>query len=151
METSIFFLWPKYDKICVFPNNHMKIIIVKKNLELNDLGFLCYSFLNVYIPLPWYHQHGKIDETVNFQNFRKLFTNKFAAFFFGILTPHFQTWKIKRSNRKILFPTRHVHTRRFFFCFFCLIRYLKSIFTIVKKLIYIDDKKNVIKWKNWNW
>ena len=32
-----------------------------------------------------------------------------------------------------------------------LIRYLKSMFTIVKKLIYIGNKKNLIKWKHLNW
>ena len=41
----------------------------------------------------------EIDETVNFRDFRKLFTNKCAAFFFGILAPYFQTRKTKRSGR----------------------------------------------------
>ena len=37
-------IYTKYDKMCIFEKKiHMKIIIVKKNLELNDLGFLCYS------------------------------------------------------------------------------------------------------------
>ena len=39
----------------------------------------------------------EIDETVNFQNFRKLFQNKFAAFL--IYAPHFQTGKTNRSDR----------------------------------------------------
>ena len=51
-----------------------KIIIVKINLELNDLGFLYYSakacpllvrvyigsVFNFYITLPWYYQNGKL-------------------------------------------------------------------------------------------
>ena len=41
----------------------------------------------------WY-----IDETVNFRNFPKLFTNKCAAFL-GILAPYFQAGKTKQSSR----------------------------------------------------
>ena len=50
---------------------HTKITMVKRNLELNDLEFLCYSakacrldrvyigsFFNFYMTLPWYHQDG---------------------------------------------------------------------------------------------
>ena len=40
----------------------------------------------------------EIDDTVNFRDFRKLFTNKFSAFL-GILAPYFQTGKTKRSGR----------------------------------------------------
>ena len=36
----------------------------------------------------------EIDETVNFRNFRKLFTNKFSAFLWDFGT-HFQTEKTK--------------------------------------------------------
>ena len=39
----------------------------------------------------------EIDGTVNFRNFRKLFTNKCAAYF-GILALYFQTGKMKRSS-----------------------------------------------------
>ena len=73
---------------------HTKIIIVKRNLELNDLEFLCYSEKKHSLTCPGlyrlifqflYHTFlispkREIDETVNFRNFRKLFTNKFAAF-----------------------------------------------------------------------
>ena len=52
---------------------------------------LCHTSL--ISPTRW-----EIDETVNFRNVRKLFTNKFAAFL-GILAPHFQTGKTKRSGR----------------------------------------------------
>ena len=65
-----------------------KIILVKRNLALNDLGFLCYSakattshFL-VLSPSRW-----EIDETVNFRKFRKLFRNKYAAFLRHYGTP----------------------------------------------------------------
>ena len=40
----------------------------------------------------------EIDELINFQNFHKLFINKFAAFF-GILASHFQIGKTKQSDR----------------------------------------------------
>ena len=56
---------------------------------------------------------------------------------------------------KTFSPTRsklnRAYRRVLFYLFIYLIRYLKSMFTIVKKLIYIDNKKNLIKWKNWNW
>ena len=54
---------------------HTKIIMVKRNLELNDLGFSVIqqkharlawvytgSFFNLYMTLPWYHQDGKLME-----------------------------------------------------------------------------------------
>ena len=80
-------IYTKYNKICVFEKVHMKIILVNRKLELNDPGFLCYSekhhlacpglyrltFESLYhtslvSPSKW-----QIDETVHFQNFRKLF------------------------------------------------------------------------------
>ena len=90
---------------------HTKIIMVKRNLELNDLGFSVTQqkhaltcpglyrlvFQSLYdtslISPRW-----EIDERVNFRNFRKLFTNKCAVFFgpFGTL---FQTGKTKRIGR----------------------------------------------------
>ena len=36
-------IYNKHDKICIFKKIHTKIIIDKRNLDLNDLGFLCYS------------------------------------------------------------------------------------------------------------
>ena len=74
---------------------HTKIIIVKRYLELNDLGFFYYSaksmpwlaqvyigsFFNLYITLPWYS------------------FSKVVATFIGILAPHFETGKTKRSDR----------------------------------------------------
>ena len=36
-------IYTKYDKGCTFEKIHTKIIILKRNLELNDLGFLYYS------------------------------------------------------------------------------------------------------------
>ena len=43
----------------------------------------------------------EIDETVNFRNFHKFFTNKLSAFL-GILAPHFQTGKTKEVSEKAL-------------------------------------------------
>ena len=42
----------------------------------------------------------EIDETVNFRNFCKLFTNKCPPRFYDILAPHFQTGKTKEVNDK---------------------------------------------------
>ena len=39
----------------------------------------------------------EIDETVNFQNFRKFFTNKLSAFLWHFGTP-FSNWKNERSK-----------------------------------------------------
>ena len=36
-------IYTKYDKIYVFEKIYTKIIIVKRNLDLNDLRYLCYS------------------------------------------------------------------------------------------------------------
>ena len=36
-------IYTKYDKFTSLEKVQAKIIIMKKNLELNDLGFLCYS------------------------------------------------------------------------------------------------------------
>ena len=33
----------RYGKICIFQEIHTQIIIVKRNLKLNNLGFLYYS------------------------------------------------------------------------------------------------------------
>ena len=41
----------------------------------------------------------EIDDTVNFRNFRKSFTNKFCGVLCGILAPHFQWGKMRRSDR----------------------------------------------------
>ena len=41
----------------------------------------------------------EIDETVNFRNFRKLFTNKFSPFLWHFGT-HFQTAKMKEVSDK---------------------------------------------------
>ena len=42
----------------------------------------------------------EFDETVNFRNFCKLFTNKWFTIFQCILAPHFQTGKTKEVNDK---------------------------------------------------
>ena len=73
---------------------HTKIIIVKRNLELNDLVFLYYSakacpdlfefiqtHFSIFISLLLEITKTGNDEIVNFKNFRKLLTNKFGAFF----------------------------------------------------------------------
>ena len=79
---------------------HTKIIMVKRNLELKDLGFsvilqkhaltcpglyrlIFQSLFGTSLISP----RWEIDETVNFRNFRKFFTNKCDAFFgyFGTL------------------------------------------------------------------
>ena len=82
---------------------HTKIIIVKRNLGLNDLGFLYYSAktcpdlsdLYSLIFQSIYHTSfilpkQEIDETVNFRNFCKLFKNIFAAFFEAYYHPIFK-------------------------------------------------------------
>ena len=52
----------------------------------------CLTFPDLYrlIFQTFYHFLAKreIDKTVNFRNYRKLFTNKYSAFL-GILAPHF--------------------------------------------------------------
>ena len=96
-------IYTKYDKICII---HTKIIIVERNLELNNLGFLYYSAkvcpdLSGFIYLIFqslYHTSltspkQEIYETVNFQNFRKLFKNRFAAIFVAFWHPIFQREK----------------------------------------------------------
>ena len=95
-----------YDKICVFENIHTKMIIVKRNLELNDLEFLLFSksmpwlvqayidsFFNLLYHTSLISPNPEIDETVNFRNFRKLFTNKFAALFVALWHPIFKREK----------------------------------------------------------
>ena len=86
---------------------HTKVIIVKGNLELNDLGFLYYSAKEHALTCPGlyrlifqslYHTSlilpkQEIDETVTFQNFHKLFKNKFAAFFGAFWHPIFKQEK----------------------------------------------------------
>ena len=66
---------------------HTKIIIVKKNIELNDLGFFCYS-AKACPDLSGFMQ-AHLDRLIQSlchtslaspRNFRKLFTNKLAAF-----------------------------------------------------------------------
>ena len=42
----------------------------------------------------------EIDETVNFRNFCKLFTNTFSAFLMDFGTPYFQTGKTKEVSDK---------------------------------------------------
>ena len=81
------------------------MIIVKRKLELTDLGFLLFSksmpwlvhayidsFFNLYIT-SLISPKQKIDETVNFPNFCKLFTNKFASFFAVFWHPIFKQEK----------------------------------------------------------
>ena len=36
-------IYTKHDKFASLEKVHTKITIMKRNLELNDLGFLCYS------------------------------------------------------------------------------------------------------------
>ena len=80
--------------------------IMKRNLELSDLRFLCFSTktcpdLSEFIQALFqslYHTFlispkREIDETVNFRNFHMLFRDKFAAFFVAFQDPIF-------SNRK---------------------------------------------------
>ena len=90
---------------------HTKIIIVKRNLELNDLGFfyiqqkhaLTCPGLHRLIFQSLYHTSlilpkRKIDEIINFRNFRKLFINN-LPWFFGILVPHLEKGKTKQSDQ----------------------------------------------------
>ena len=83
---------------------HTKIITVKRNLELNDLGFLYYLANKHALTCPGlyrlifqalYHTaltlpKREINEIINFRNFRKLFINNYAAVFryFGTLFPN---------------------------------------------------------------
>ena len=74
---------------------HTKIIMMKRNLELNDLGFSVITcpgfyrliFQSLYDTSSLISPKWEIDETVNFHNFCKFFTNKCDAFFgyFGTL------------------------------------------------------------------
>ena len=93
---------------------HTKLIIMKRNMELNDLGFLFYSakacpdlswvfmgsfFQSLYhtslISLRW-----EINGTVNFRICHKLFANKFDALFVAFWHPHFETGKINVGTRR---------------------------------------------------
>ena len=73
---------------------HTKIIIVKRNFELNDMGFLYYSaktcpdlsgFIQAHFSILYHTSFispkREIDERLSFRKFRKLSTNEFAAFF----------------------------------------------------------------------
>ena len=85
---------------------HTKIIMVKTNLELNDLGFFVtqqkhaltcqelyrlvfQSLYDTFLISP----RWEIDERVNFRNFRKLFMNKCAVFFLAFWHPIFKREK----------------------------------------------------------
>ena len=93
----------KYDKICVFEkcpheNYHGEkkswaewpwiSLLFSKSMPLLGRVYIG-SFFNLYMTLPWW----QIDETVNFRNFRKLFTNKCATFF-----GHYGTLFSNRKN-----------------------------------------------------
>ena len=94
-------IYTKYDKVCVFEKKILtKIIIVKRNLEFNDLGFLCYSaktcwlvrvyigpFFSLYITLPWYHQNGKLVEKLIFETFAGCSQINFPHYFWHFGTP----------------------------------------------------------------
>ena len=58
-------------------------------------GLICQTLYHTSLISP----KRELDETVNFRNFRNLLTNKFSAFFFGILAPQFQTGKTKQSGK----------------------------------------------------
>ena len=72
--------------------------VIRQKHALTCPGLYRLIFKSLYhtfliLPLRW-----AIDETVNFRNFRKLFTNKCAAFWEHFGT-HLQTRKTKRSGR----------------------------------------------------
>ena len=63
---------------------HTKIIIVKRNLELNNLGFLYYSAKACHdlqrVDRLIFQSLREIDEIINFRSFRKFFINKVSPF-----------------------------------------------------------------------
>ena len=62
-------------------------------LDLHKLIF--WTFYYTFLISP----KREIDETVNFRNFHKFFTNKLSAFY-GILALHFQTGQAKEVSDK---------------------------------------------------
>ena len=87
---------------------HTKIIIMKRNIQLNDLG--CFWLVRIYIGpfsklfiilpfLTMISPKREIDETVNFRNCRKLFRNKFATFFVSFWHPIFKQEKQNEVTR----------------------------------------------------
>ena len=70
----------KCDKICVCGKIHKKIILAKRNLELNNLGFLCFSKkvcpdlcpgLYRFIFQSLYRQNGKLMKGKIFETFAR--------------------------------------------------------------------------------
>ena len=92
----------KYDKIWIFRKN------AHENYHRWKKSWVKWSGISLFFSksMPWlvwvyigsffnpYMSHFlDIDETINFRNFRKLFTNKFAAFFVGFWHPIFKREK----------------------------------------------------------
>ena len=105
-------IYTKYDKVFVFEkspheNYHGEkkswaewsgiSLLFSKNIPWLDRVYrlIFQSLFDTSLISP----RWEIDETVNFRNFPKLFTNKCIYPFFGILAPYFQTGKTKRSGR----------------------------------------------------
>ena len=85
---------------------HTKIIIVKRKLELNDMGFLYYSakacpdlsgFIQAHFSILYHTSFispkREIDETISFRKLRKFLTNELAAFFVAFWHPIFKREK----------------------------------------------------------
>ena len=98
-------------KTCIFQKNPKKPSSWKKILSWVIWDFFIFqqkhalTCPSLYSPIfhSLYHtslisSKWEIDETVHFWNFYMLFTNKFAVFV-GISGSHFQTGKMKRSER----------------------------------------------------
>ena len=111
-------IYAKYDKIRVFeksPHEKWKGIlswiiwdfpVIQKKHALTWSGLYRLIFQSIY-DTSLMSPGWEIDETVNFRNFCKLLTSKWAAFS-NILAPCFQTGKTKRNEvTGDMKPTKH--------------------------------------------
>ena len=107
-------IYTKFDKICIFEKKSTQKLPSWKEI----LSWMIWNFSIIHqkhaLTCPSLYRHifqslyhtslilrkREIDEIINFRNFRKLLINKFVlSFCCGILAPHFQTGKTKRSDR----------------------------------------------------
>ena len=73
---------------------------MKRNIQLWDVSDFPYFYRLIFQTFYRFLAKREIDETVNFRNFRKSFTNKWSPRFYGILALYFQTAKTKEVNDK---------------------------------------------------
>ena len=96
-------IYTKYDKICIFEKSPHKnyhgekeilswmiwdLSVIQQEHALTWPSLYRLIFQSLY-DTSLISRRWEIDETVNFQNFCKLFTNK-CAIFLGILAPYFE-------------------------------------------------------------